>query len=1302
MTHGPLSVRVAAAVAGLFAASGGSAATVRAGAELARNGSFESFTDGTAPNWRLNGSAQFLSVPGVRPKTRAVVLELAGEEHSANISQAVVKLSIPRGTTLELSAYYKTEKMFRDDKPHFSLAAKLNYYKARDRQHLGIGLAPSDDWKFISRRIKLKHDVVDFQLLYNVAHCRGRFFLDEVSLRIVNSRDELILFSLKKPSPLVDGKLDDPCWQGAQQAVGFMPRGKVEAVDPATEVMSVYDDRFLYFAAKAHEPDLANITGNRRAPWRGDGFEFFVGPAQSQTYYQFVINCKGDVYTGQHTSQGHQRYDSGLRIGIHRGMDFWSLEIAIPFAELGVSVPEDNQRWAFNVVRNQAASGTSRNFTWAALGAYTEWTKLGKLAFYSRSDIDADMEYWKNSDVDPLMRRGRVSGLEIAKGLGPRTPDLWTYFPFDADRGKAAKNGCFYGQGLSVEFKRDHPDFYAAGMRINSLLLEKSRLDEGLRILERVAFYGEQADLKRARSERGEVPSLKQIQNDSDAINELLNVAFQHYGAAFSAGKSVEKLSGIQSELSVIGTRMAGVRRRVVAAHAGVRAGMKRRQRWVAADLTYADGEEVLGDAGLNQRLQFVWKRFADRRKEQLMPLLPGFDSIVVDWGYTVPDNAKTAATPGDWVFDDRLPKSIEVRQRSGISGIALNPTVAVHEVPSSEDFRSRLATDPDIINRSADGHQAAYEGQWWRAFGTLSAMNLNNPIVLKQVERYVEKLSGALKGLGILPHFFVTTWEGNYAFYIALKDKNRPGYRQRRLPGYNPSQKQAFRDYLAERYPSIAALNRKWRSGYASFAAIAPPSDKNIEPPTAATGLTYEFERFLRVNFARYQAKLRALYQQYLPGAKVLPDPSTFIAEMNGYLLYKENACDYMAFHSNVSLEEPMWTYLTTMNRIFGKVTGHYENYHGYYRRAHLNDERLSRRDLRKMFFTMFMRDVRLSTWWIRYSISPSSYTVAYNGNVCSLDYDQTIYRWSSTALPVMFKRGRAIEKALVGSVPERPAVAIIQPCATIFNLASMGEDHKTSPTIRMMFELHNSVLRPKNFAHDYLPEEMVLDGHASLDDYRVLILPYAPYLSEEFSGQLTTWVQNGGALISFGPFGLMNQYGTPLPRGTSLFKQLFPDYRQTGDGYFAYTLAGRTEPDEPGIAKKPFGKGQVIHLNRMSSVYTQNAALKAAFDNELSAFDALKTADTANRDLKILVRKSKQGDDLYLCVCNQNVEAPVTADVSVKGTYRQALDITVPDWFPVPRTVEHDETVVKLRLEPGEWTMIQLSRVQPARRSS
>jgi hypothetical protein len=70
-----------------------------------------------------------------------------------------------------------------------------------------------------------------------------------------------------------------------------------------------------------------------------------------------------------------------------------------------------------------------------------------------------------------------------------------------------------------------------------------------------------------------------------------------------------------------------------------------------------------------------------------------------------------------------------------------------------------------------------------------------------------------------------------------------------------------------------------------------------------------------MRVNYIRYQAKLGRLYDTHLPGAKVMPDPSTFLSEMNGYLMYKEDACDFIAFHSDITREEPLWTYFCSMN---------------------------------------------------------------------------------------------------------------------------------------------------------------------------------------------------------------------------------------------------------------------------------------------------------------------------------------------------------------------------------------------------
>ena len=169
-------------------------------------------------------------------------------------------------------------------------------------------------------------------------------------------------------------------------------------------------------------------------------------------------------------------------------------------------------------------------------------------------------------------------------------------------------------------------------------------------------------------------------------------------------------------------------------------------------------------------------------------------------------------------------------------------------------------------------------------------------------------------------------------------------------------------------------------------------------------------------------------------------------------------------------------WNYIQTMNRTFGKVAGYHENYWAMYRSPHLSQEREAKADISKFFFNLYTRDIRYSSWPQGYMPHETSYVVAYGGGTFGLVYDQTIFRWSTTALPVMFARGRHIEKALVTSRPEQPKTAIIQPCATIFNLGSMGKDYISSPAIRSIFETHNRLLDPGNYAHDFLPEEMVL----------------------------------------------------------------------------------------------------------------------------------------------------------------------------------------------------------------------------------
>ncbi|MBI4023989.1 MAG: hypothetical protein HY360_03355 [Verrucomicrobia bacterium] len=152
-----------------------------------------------------------------------------------------------------------------------------------------------------------------------------------------------------------------------------------------------------------------------------------------------------------------------------------------------------------------------------------------------------------------------------------------------------------------------------------------------------------------------------------------------------------------------------------------------------------------------------------------------------------------------------------------------------------------------------------------------------------------------------------------------------------------------------------------------------------------------------------------------------------------------------------------------------------------------------------------------------------------------------------------------------------------------------------------------------------------------------------------------------------------------SPVPRSS---------HSKIGADDWAYGAEGKSLP--PALETKRYGKGTLAYLNRESDVACRNSAMKESLES-LLANAAQRTAASPETDLKILVRE-KDGGEKYLCVCNRNVEKPIETTVTVKGKYGQALDIFAPGWFPVPSQTKGNETVLKIRLDPRDFTMILL----------
>ena len=162
-------------------------------------------------------------------------------------------------------------------------------------------------------------------------------------------------------APVLDGRLDDPCWAAATPVTGFQ---RINTKSPAACQTIAYvacDATHLYVAAKCLEPDPRRIRAKAR-PRDRDGLfgddivEIMLDPTRSQSdYYQLVVSAAGATFDAFRRNGGRlvdDRWDGRWQAKAFVGADHWSVEVAIPFASLGLT-PQVASTWGFNLCREK-------------------------------------------------------------------------------------------------------------------------------------------------------------------------------------------------------------------------------------------------------------------------------------------------------------------------------------------------------------------------------------------------------------------------------------------------------------------------------------------------------------------------------------------------------------------------------------------------------------------------------------------------------------------------------------------------------------------------------------------------------------------------------------------------------------------------------------------------------------------------------------------------------------------------------------------------------------------------------------
>lgn len=194
-------------------------------------------------------------------------------------------------------------------------------------------------------------------------------------------------------APVIDGKLDDKCWQYAATFSPLVhPSGSGRSLQ--TNAFINYDAENIYIGIRAYDPHLdpalnmlekikRGKPGTDIATWSDDGIELFVvtKPDAASDYFHLGFNLAGGTYDS-HPTKGI-KWSTGMKFVTKYYDKFWIMEIKIPLKGLDVSSPLVNKQWRFNLCRNKKAG--KKYACWSpTFGSFHTYSNFGVIEFATK------------------------------------------------------------------------------------------------------------------------------------------------------------------------------------------------------------------------------------------------------------------------------------------------------------------------------------------------------------------------------------------------------------------------------------------------------------------------------------------------------------------------------------------------------------------------------------------------------------------------------------------------------------------------------------------------------------------------------------------------------------------------------------------------------------------------------------------------------------------------------------------------------------------------------------------------------
>lgn len=184
------------------------------------------------------------------------------------------------------------------------------------------------------------------------------------SYRVLTTEQAKAAHMANKP---LNGSLDPAHWPNVRVSQ-LLPNLPGSNLGPSSRFQILREDGFLHFGIFCQEPDMANLNiattkSGDPAIFEGD-YVTVLFETPSRSFYEIAVNPAGALFEIDRGPDAPPLWSSEAKVAVHKGEDYWSVEIRLPIAGQGARVldpatgvdgaaPKGLLPWYFNVGRQR-------------------------------------------------------------------------------------------------------------------------------------------------------------------------------------------------------------------------------------------------------------------------------------------------------------------------------------------------------------------------------------------------------------------------------------------------------------------------------------------------------------------------------------------------------------------------------------------------------------------------------------------------------------------------------------------------------------------------------------------------------------------------------------------------------------------------------------------------------------------------------------------------------------------------------------------------------------------------------------